>query len=416
MGTRGSLLVLLAALLLVVTPALGDPGEEKQRVDSRIRELREQVAQADRRSGILTSEIAALTAQVRAIEADVQAEQARLASVEAELALRQDRLERLTERFREQTRRLGVLRREHAVAVERLLERVRAIYMGDRPDALSFLLGATSFAQLVDHVEYLNEIGEQDRRIARRVAQARASMARTRAATKRTRNGVARETRVLAVRATEQRAVRDRLVASRDALSSARGERERTLASLEEDLEHDLHEVETLEAQSEALAAEIRAAQEAAAAAAAAAAARASSASPGSVVSLAASSGAGVSAAGFIWPVQGALVSGFGMRGGRMHEGIDITCATGTPVRAVAAGTVIWAGWRGGYGNLVVVDHGNGLSTAYAHNSGYASSVGQQVAQGQVIAYAGSTGNSSGPHVHFEVRVNGSAVDPLGYL
>jgi murein DD-endopeptidase MepM/ murein hydrolase activator NlpD len=88
----------------------------------------------------------------------------------------------------------------------------------------------------------------------------------------------------------------------------------------------------------------------------------------------------------------------------------------GTPVVAAAAGTVIYAGWLGGYGNLVVVDHGGGISTAYAHNSGYASSVGQTVSQGQVIAYSGNTGNSSGPHVHFEVRVNGSAVDPLGYL
>ena len=85
-------------------------------------------------------------------------------------------------------------------------------------------------------------------------------------------------------------------------------------------------------------------------------------------------------------------------------------------MRAAGAGTVIHAGWLGGYGNLVVVDHGGGLSTAYAHNSSFASSVGQQVAAGQVIAYSGSTGNSSGPHVHFEVRVNGSAADPLGYL
>jgi murein DD-endopeptidase MepM/ murein hydrolase activator NlpD len=99
-----------------------------------------------------------------------------------------------------------------------------------------------------------------------------------------------------------------------------------------------------------------------------------------------------------------------------MHEGVDITCASGTPVVAAAAGTVIHAGWLGGYGNLVVVDHGNGLSTAYAHNSSFAVGVGESVGQGQVISYAGSTGNSSGPHVHFEVRVNGGSVDPLGYL
>jgi murein DD-endopeptidase MepM/ murein hydrolase activator NlpD len=99
-----------------------------------------------------------------------------------------------------------------------------------------------------------------------------------------------------------------------------------------------------------------------------------------------------------------------------MHEGIDIAVPSGTPVVAVASGTVVYAGWLGGYGNLVVVDHGNGLSTAYAHNTGIVAGVGASVGQGQTVAYSGSTGNSSGPHVHFEVRVNGSAVDPLGYL
>jgi murein DD-endopeptidase MepM/ murein hydrolase activator NlpD len=99
-----------------------------------------------------------------------------------------------------------------------------------------------------------------------------------------------------------------------------------------------------------------------------------------------------------------------------MHEGIDIAVPTGTPVWAAAAGTVIYSGWLGGYGNLVVVDHGNGLATAYAHNSALLVAVGQVVAQGDTIALAGSTGHSSGPHVHFEVRVNGVAVDPLLYL
>ncbi len=128
------------------------------------------------------------------------------------------------------------------------------------------------------------------------------------------------------------------------------------------------------------------------------------------------STGTGVSPSGFIWPCNGVVVSGFGMRWGRMHEGIDIGCGYGAPIWAAAAGTVIWSGWRGGYGNAVVVDHGNGLATLYAHSSTLLVSVGQTVSQGETVALIGSTGNSSGPHLHFEVRVNGSAVDPLLYL
>jgi murein DD-endopeptidase MepM/ murein hydrolase activator NlpD len=99
-----------------------------------------------------------------------------------------------------------------------------------------------------------------------------------------------------------------------------------------------------------------------------------------------------------------------------MHEGIDIGASSGTPIWAAAAGTVIWSGWRGGYGNCVVVDHGNGLATLYGHSSALLVPVGQRVSQGETIALVGSTGNSTGPHLHFEVRVNGSAVDPLLYL
>src|SRR5262249_56541319 len=116
------------------------------------------------------------------------------------------------------------------------------------------------------------------------------------------------------------------------------------------------------------------------------------------------------------WPVAGPVTSGFGSRWGRMHEGIDIALGTGTPVHAAADGTVIYAGWMSGYGNIVVIDHGNGLSTAYGHASSLAVSVGQSVAQGQTVSYVGATGHATGPHLHFEVRVNGGAVDPLRYL
>lgn len=122
------------------------------------------------------------------------------------------------------------------------------------------------------------------------------------------------------------------------------------------------------------------------------------------------------SAKGFVWPVRGTVTSGFGQRWGRLHAGIDIAAPTGTPVRAAQTGIVIFAGSQGGYGNLILVAHGNGIVTAYAHLSSFGTGNGASVSQGQTIGAVGSTGNSTGPHLHFEVRVNGSPVNPMGYL
>jgi murein DD-endopeptidase MepM/ murein hydrolase activator NlpD len=204
-------------------------------------------------------------------------------------------------------------------------------------------------------------------------------------------------TNVIAARTAEQRSVRDRLVANRDQLASARSLKREALGAVREDRASFIREADALQAQSASLAAQIRSAQAAATPSTAPA-----DSSP--------------SASGFIWPVSGPVTSGYGYRWGRLHEGIDIAVPSGTAVHASASGTVIVAGWVGGYGNLVVVDHGGGIATAYGHNTSVAVGVGQAVAQGQVIAYSGSTGHSTGPHVHFEVRINGGAVDPLGYL
>jgi len=122
------------------------------------------------------------------------------------------------------------------------------------------------------------------------------------------------------------------------------------------------------------------------------------------------------SSAGFIWPLRGPVTSTFGMRWGRMHEGLDIAPGYGTPIHASKAGTVILAGTMGGYGNVVIISHGGGFSTLYAHQSRLAVSDGQTVSQGQVIGYVGSSGHSTGPHLHFEIRVNGIAQNPLRYL
>lgn len=122
------------------------------------------------------------------------------------------------------------------------------------------------------------------------------------------------------------------------------------------------------------------------------------------------------SAAGFVWPANGVVSSPFGPRWGRMHEGLDIAAPTGRPVRAAKAGVVITAAASGAYGNLIVVDHGGGEQTRYAHLSAFAVATGTPVAIGQVIGRIGNTGRSTGPHLHFEIRFGGAAVDPLPYL
>jgi len=124
-----------------------------------------------------------------------------------------------------------------------------------------------------------------------------------------------------------------------------------------------------------------------------------------------------------IWPVDGPIASGFGPRTieghYEYHPGIDIAVPEGTPIRAALAGTVAFTeseAESGGYGNYTCIDHGGGLSTCYAHQSAFAVNPGQQVEQGEVIGYSGCTGYCLGPHVHFEVRINGEVTDPLSYL
>ncbi len=401
---------LVCGMLLVVAPAGGDPGARKQQVEARIGELRQEADQAEREEAVLTSEISAASARVRDVQAQVDAEQHRLDGLEVQLASEREKLARLTQLFARQTEQLKVLRAEHASAVAQLEHRVREIYMQDTPDAMSFVLGATSFGDLLDNIELLNDIGRQDARIVDRVADGERKTEVARQQTAATRDTVQATTQELTQRVAEQRAVRDRLVAARNEYVAANEARQRTLAQVRASHADHAHEIDALHAESAALAAQIRAAQ----APAPAPSASVSSSTP-SAPTPPSSSPTGPST-GFVFPVSGPVVSGFGPRGGRMHEGIDIIAASGTPVVACAAGTVIRSDYGSGYGNVVVIDHGNGLTTTYAHNSSLVARVGQRVSQGQLISYVGSTGNSSGPHVHLEFRINGTAVDPFNYL
>jgi len=302
------------------------------------------------------------------------------------------RLNRLNALYETQTQRLRFLRREYEIALARLNARLVAIYESDEPDAVALVLSAQTFSDLLDAVDYMRRIGDQDKRIAGSVGRAKHGVKLARERTKVVRGRVRQETRAVAVRVAQARRLRDELLAGKQQLAGARSQNQQSLAGLSEQERQEAGEIDALEQVSGQLAAQIRAAQ---------------SQAP---------SGSQPSASGLIWPVNGPVTSPFGMRWGRLHTGIDIGAATGTPIHAAAAGRVIIAGWVSGYGNLTVIDHGGGLATAYAHQSGFAVSTGAGVAQGDVIGYVGCTGHCFGPHLHFEVRVNGTPVDPLGYL
>jgi murein DD-endopeptidase MepM/ murein hydrolase activator NlpD len=395
MGRRSlALLGLVLALVAAAPAAADDPVQQKASVDARIAALQAQISASKAQEGVLTSQLSAVAEELQSAENAVSSAEASVSSLEAELSSAQAQLDRLAALLEVQTQRLERLRNEYEKAIAILDARVRAAYIDEPPDMLAFLVSASSFDEVVDNVELLTRIGRQDQRIAHQVATARARTAAERRATIQTKRLQAAAVSAIAERTVEARAARDRLAADRDRLATVRSLKQSALADTRETRAEFVQEAESLAAQSAALAATIRGAQQ-----------------------QAGSTGSGQpSAAGFIWPCDGVVTSGFGMRWGRMHEGIDIGCAYGAPNRAAAAGTVIYAGWMSGYGNLVVVDHGNGLSTAYAHASSLAVSVGQSVAQGQTVSYVGSTGHSTGPHLHFEVRVNGVAVDPLAYL
>jgi murein DD-endopeptidase MepM/ murein hydrolase activator NlpD len=378
-------LILTLALMVAVSASIGGDA----RAD-RLSDLRAKIAAAQAQEAQLSSEIGSIEGRIRELEGQVGDVSARLDTLERDLALQQEKLERITRLFVFQTEQLNFLKREYAVSVGRLNRRLIDLYESDDPTTLDVLLSSGNLTDFLDQVDYVRDLGAQDNRITTQVDGAKVRMHAAREKTKVTREKVATVTRTIAVRTTQVRQVRERLLISKKGLSSSKAHKREQLASVEESKREYLHEAAGLEASQAQVTAQIQA-------------------------SGSSSYDSSPSSSGLIWPLSGPVVSPFGMRWGRLHAGIDIGAGYGTPIHASASGTVIFAGWMGGYGNFVIIDHGGGLSTGYAHQSSIAVG-GGSVSQGQVIGYVGCTGHCFGPHLHFEVRINGTPVDPLGYL
>jgi murein DD-endopeptidase MepM/ murein hydrolase activator NlpD len=382
---RRLLLLLFLSLLVLLPAALSEPAKAERQ-----QSLQQKIATAQAQEARLSSEIGSIEADIRSLEREVSGVSVQLDTLEHDLRLQQEKLNRVVRLYRFQTEQLDFLRREYNVSVRRLNLRLIELYEGDDPTTLDVFLSSDSISEFLEQVDYVQDIGAQDAQISTQVGHAKDQMHSAREETKVTKAKVETVTRTIAARTTEVRAEKERLLIAEKGLSQAKGSKRKRLVSIAEQKREYLEEAAALEASQAQVVATIQSA---------------ASSSYDSTPS----------ASGLIWPCPGPITSGYGMRWGRLHAGIDIGAGYGTPIRAAAGGTVIFAGWMGGYGNFVIIDHGGGLATAYAHQSSIAVG-GGAVSQGQVIGYVGSTGHSTGPHLHFEVRVNGSAVDPLGYL
>lgn len=393
--------VVLTFAVLGLPQARATPPGRLNSLNGKIGATRERLTRQQGRARVLTTDVARYSARVRVLADRVGALQTQQAAIEQDLAVSRGALEATQRALRGQRRRLTQQRRRLTVARRILTARLVELYEADKPDLVGVVLNSNGYADLLERTEFLARIHQQDARVVRAVATARANAIdaerglvrlerRRRAGTSRI-----RERRNQTVR------VKTRLDRSRAGVATIRDRRARILAGVRlrsRELRTDLVAMQREQSR-------VRVALQRAAAR--------MSGDPSADAVAGSVKGAG---GALIWPVNGQLTSPFGPRWGRLHAGIDIAVPTGTPVRAAQAGTVTIAAVVGAYGNYVCVSHSAGLSTCYAHNSSLRVRVGQRVAQGDVIAAAGNTGISTGPHVHFETRINGTPRDPMGFL
>lgn len=362
-----------------------------------------------------------LTNQLNTIQQQMNQESSKKSDAETVIGTVSEQLRQIEEQLRQATNELNNIQQQR-VAVENditinerqlqeaqkrlegreavFYKRVRDIYINGRLSYLDVVIGSKDFSDFANRLEVLRRIINSDINLINEIKKERAEI----------------EARKQALEADRAKLVEieKAAIAKQAEIEAKKVERNEVLAKAQNDratAEAAMQELQANSAQISAMLKERQAARAAAAAAAAEAAAQQ------------AQSYSWVQGSGQLgWPANGPITSPFGSRIHPIwgytiyHDGIDIGVDEGVPVHAADGGTVVWSGWMGGYGYAVVIDHGNGLSTLYGHNSDLAVSEGEGVSKGQVIAYAGSTGNSTGPHVHFEVRVNGDPVDPMGYL
>jgi peptidoglycan DL-endopeptidase CwlO len=381
------------ALLLIAAPAA--PADDLQ---SELEAKQSQLEKVEERKGVLTTTISDFGDKIERLTAEVAEIRTREAAVRERLAAKQAELNDAVAELDVARERLARVRAQLKRALVALRERLIAMYETGSPDLVSVIIGSNDLDDLAARTEYLNRLHGMDEAVVGRVRDLRDEVKEL---VDRLRDSKDRIESARDAIASEKEALtttRTTLQSHQAELVDARADREaalRKIHSHEEELEGDLGEIQ------------------------------------GKIAAQLAETGATPLPAGpikggsgsMIWPVDGAVVSGFGSRtlngSYEYHPGIDIAVGEGTPIRAAMSGTVNLQqsdAESGGYGNFTCIDHGGGLSTCYAHQSSFVATFGQSVSQGDIIGYTGCTGYCLGPHLHFEVRINGSVTDPMGYL
>jgi peptidoglycan DL-endopeptidase CwlO len=347
---------------------------------------------------VLTTDISNETHRINGLQSDIDRLSARQQKLQTDLDAKRAELAQVQNRLRQERARLARLRARLLVVRRTLAQRLVELYKADRPDVVTVVLESNGFADLLDRTEFMERVSHQDSRIMDIVTSAKADATATAARLDVLEKRAAKVAAQIQTERDQVSSVRVSLVDRRQRIAAARSQKYSLLAS-SRTRRHALEDdVASLRKAQERVQAQL---------------ARAS----GAPVAGPIKPGSG----GLIWPVNGPITSPFceSRAWESCHPGIDIGVPSGTPIRAAAAGTVVLMqpeAASGGYGNFTCIQHGGALSTCYAHQSRFGTSMGAHVSQGQIIGYTGCTGRCFGPHLHFETRINGAVVNPLNYL
>ena len=380
------------------TTTSGAEAARQAAIDAQIRTLREQVEHASAEEAAVLDRVDAVAAKRRSLEGQVRALDADVASVEADLANATALLDAISaDLLRAETKLTATSDDLHLARTELTDRAVNAYIRQPGAQLANVMLERHSLREVAAAGDFLRSLFDAQHRSVDRYRSLQEAIAGERRSLGELRDQAAAQRDLVATRREELLAARGQRDGLRAQALAEEAKQKALLREVQSQVKEFEAEIASLKKESDAIAALLRARQ------------RAQKVTP---------SGKGVLAV----PVAGAITSGFGSRlhplfeTTRMHNGVDFGAPTGTPVKAADAGVVAVAGTRGGYGTTVIVDHNNGLATLYGHLSRLAVSEGAKVARGEMIGAVGSTGYSTGPHLHFEVRVNGNPVDPMRYL